>query len=94
MLFRSGDFYASTGVELRDYEVTDTAITITFQEKTSSKYRIEFIGANGRVLKEAIASPATYTFAGGETYVRAKIIESNGRMAWTQPVFRRRTSSR
>jgi len=89
-----GDFYASTGVELRDYRATDTAVTITIEERPSSKYRIVFIGAGGRVLKEAIASPATYTFAGDETYVRAKILESNGRMAWTQPVFRRRTSSR
>jgi len=31
---------------------------------------------------------ASYSFAGDETYVRAKILESNGRMAWTQPVMR------
>jgi len=83
-----GDFYASTGVELADYQVTDTAITITVKEKETSKYRVQFIGRNGRVLKEIMSSPATYTFAGGEGYVRAKVIESNGRLAWTQPVVR------
>ena len=83
-----GDFYASTGVELSDYQVTDKSITIAIKEKESSKYRVQFIGKNGRVLKELVSSPASYAFAGGEGYVRAKVIESNGRLAWTQPVVR------
>jgi hypothetical protein len=83
-----GDFYASTGVELSDYVVTDKAIAITIKQQASSKYRIQFIGRNGRLLTEAISSPATYTFTGDERYVRARILESNGRMAWTQPVIR------
>jgi len=83
-----GDFYASTGVELSDYQVTADTITVTIKELPASKYRIQFIGAKGQVLKEAISSPATYTFTGDEKYVRAKIFESNGRVAWTQPVIR------
>ena len=83
-----GDFYASTGVELTDYQVNDRKITITIKEMPASKYRIEFIGEKGRVLREATSSPATYAFKGDEKYVRAKIIESNGRLAWTQPVMR------
>jgi hypothetical protein len=82
-----GDFYSSTGVELSDYQVTDKAITITVNQKPSSKYRIQFIGSHGRVLSETTASPAAYVFSGDERYVRAKIYESNGRVAWTQPVF-------
>ena len=38
------------------------------------------------MLSEATASPATYTFNGNEGYVRAKVIESNGAVAWIQPV--------
>jgi hypothetical protein len=83
-----GDFYASTGVELTDYQVNDRKITITIKEMPASKYRIQFIGEKGRVLREATSSPATYAFKGDEKYVRAKIIESNGRLAWTQPVMR------
>jgi len=83
-----GDFYSSTGVELSDYQVTDKAITITVNQKPSSRYRIQFIGSHGRVLSETTASPAAYVFTGDERYVRAKIFESNGRVAWTQPVFR------
>ena len=52
----------------------------------TSKYRIQFIGRGGRVLAEAPEPTATYTFAGDEGYVRAKVLESNGRMAWVQPV--------
>jgi len=83
-----GDFYSSTGVELSDYQVSDKAITITVNQKPSSRYRIQFIGSHGRVLSETTASPAAYVFTGDERYVRAKVFESNGRVAWTQPVFR------
>ena len=83
-----GDFYASTGVELSDYQVTDKGITIVIKERPSSKYRVQFIGRNGQLLKEATSSTATYTFTGDERYVRAKVLESNGRVAWTQPVMR------
>ena len=85
-----GDFYASTGVELADYQVTDKAITIAVKPDPSSKYRVQFIGRNGAILSEAIASPAVYTFKGDELYVRAKVLESNGKLAWTQPVWRGR----
>lgn len=82
-----GDFYASTGVELQDYTVDNRRITIELKPKGTTKYRVLFIGSGGRVLKEVVESPATYEFAGGEGYVRAKVIDSNGYVAWTQPVF-------
>ncbi len=84
-----GEFYASTGVVLRDYTVDDRRITIVIDERPMAKYRVQFIGRGGRVLKEATASPAVYEFAGGEGYVRAKVMDSNGHVAWTQPVVRR-----
>jgi len=85
-----GDFYASTGVELSDYQVTDKAMTITIKPDPYSKYRVQFSGRNGAVLSEVIANPAVYEFTGNELYVRARILESNGRVAWTQPVWRGR----
>jgi hypothetical protein len=89
-----GDFYASTGVELDDVQVTANAMTIKVKPEGASKYRIQFIGRGGRILSEAIEPAATYTFAGDEVYVRAKVIESNGRVAWVQPVqVPRRTTS-
>lgn len=83
----SGDFYASTGVELSDIRATPERLTVTIRTQDYAKYTIHFIGQGGRVLKEATTSPATYDIAGNEGYVRARIVDSNGRRAWTQPVF-------
>jgi hypothetical protein len=82
-----GDFYASTGVELADYQATAHGIDISVKPHPSSKYRVQFIGRGGKVLKEATSTTASYSFQGGESYVRAKVIESNGWIAWTQPVW-------
>ena len=81
-----GDFYSSTGVELTSVEATSSSLSIAIRTAASSKYRIQFIGKQGRVLSEVTTSPATYTFKGDEGYVRAKVIESNGKLAWIQPV--------
>jgi len=99
-----GDFYASTGVELADYKVSEKAITVAVKPFSRSKYDVVFIGKGGRVLKqvpidpdlsgslptsrlEPVAPPAVYELRGDEGYVRAKVVESNGAMAWTQPVM-------
>ncbi len=87
-----GDFYASTGVELEDYQATDRLMTVTVKQDAWAKYRVQFIGRGGKVVSEVTHSPATYTFTGNEGYVRAKVVESNGRVAWTQPVLLRRGS--
>ncbi len=81
-----GDFYSSTGVELQSITTTASSMTIAVKTAPSSKYRIQFIGKQGATLSESVASPATYTFKGDESYVRAKVIESNGALAWIQPV--------
>jgi hypothetical protein len=81
-----GEFYASTGVEMLSIDSTANAMTLRIKTQPSSKYRIQFIGRQGRVLSEATANPATYTFKGDEGYVRAKVVESNGAVAWIQPV--------
>ena len=82
-----GDFYASTGVELTDYQADTKSVKITLKEQQGSKYRIQFIGKNGRILQESITNPTIYQIRGDEGYVRAKILESNGKVAWTQPIM-------
>ena len=82
-----GDFYASTGVELTDYQATARQITLTVNATAFSKYRIQFIGKGGRVLREIAEPTATYEIRGNEGYVRARVLESNGRMAWCQPIM-------
>jgi hypothetical protein len=82
-----GDFYASTGVELLEYQATPRQITLSVNATLFSKYRIQFIGKGGRVLREVVEPAATYEIRGNEGYVRARVLESNGRMAWCQPVM-------
>jgi hypothetical protein len=78
-----GEFYASTGVELEDYGPASVRV----KEKNLARYRIRFIGLKGRVLQETVGPAATYRIRGNEGYVRAKVIDSNGKCAWTQPTF-------
>ncbi|HEV7396619.1 MAG TPA: CehA/McbA family metallohydrolase [Pyrinomonadaceae bacterium] len=82
----SGDFYASTGIALQDYQVSATGVTVTL-DGNSSGATIDFIGRNGQLLERTNSSPAVYTFTHHEQYVRAKIYDDLGRMAWTQPIF-------
>jgi predicted flavoprotein YhiN len=81
-----GDFYASTGVELTDVTATARDVAVTIRQQGTTKYTVQFVGKGGRVLRETGSSPAQYPFSGDEGYVRVKVVDSNGWMAWTQPV--------
>jgi hypothetical protein len=83
-----GDFYASTGVSLGDYVAGENQIVVKIDtRRLGTRYRTQFIGKNGRLLQETAGDSAIYSIKGNEGYVRARIIDSNGKMAWTQPVF-------
>ncbi len=84
---RRGDFYASNGPELVGYSASNESLSVEVRERYGARYRIQFIGSGGRVLQESQGLSATYAIRGGEQYVRAKIIDSNGKAAWLQPFF-------
>jgi hypothetical protein len=81
-----GDFYASTGVELDDLQVSAQRVHVAVKPVAWSKYRVQFLGKGGSVLSESIEPTATYVPKGHEGYVRARVLESNGRTAWIQAV--------
>ena len=83
----NGDFYASTGVELTDYKADRNEVAITVKATNYSKYRVQFIGSGGKILQESGESTAVYKIRGNEGYVRVRVLESNGKTAWTQPVM-------
>ena len=94
---RKGHFYASTGVALKDYHADAKGISMTIDPplvwRSATKndavlYKTLFIGKGGKVLSEIAGRSPHYEFKRDETYVRASIIDSDGRRAWTQPVFR------
>ncbi|MBC8167154.1 MAG: CehA/McbA family metallohydrolase [Bryobacteraceae bacterium] len=83
-----GDFYASTGVVLDDIQSTSAELTVQIHRTRDNLYRTYFIGQGGKVLATSTQLKPVYRFAGDEAYVRARIEESNGGNAWTQPIMR------
>ena len=91
-----GDFYASTGVQLADYQASTSRISVEVKphywagqqsDGMRAGHRIEFIGKGGAVLRTVEGDSATYAITGTETYVRARVTRSDGKMAWMQPVM-------
>ncbi len=82
-----GEFYATLGVKLKDIQVTEDKYSIEVEPYKDAAYTITFIGKNGKILQESFGTAAKYLFRGNELYVRARIFESSGRIACTQPVF-------
>lgn len=78
----TGDFYASTGVMLKELRVSDEQIRIVIDAAPNTAYRTLFIGTRrqggpvGEVLAEVTGDVARYRFRGDERYVRAKVISS------------------
>lgn len=84
----AGDFYASTGVQIRDIRRERDALVVELPPAAQNRrYRVVFIGQGGQVLSTSYDNPARYPFTGSEAYVRARVEESNGLRAWTQPVL-------
>jgi hypothetical protein len=83
----AGEFYASTGVALDDVRIAQNSLEVRVTQRGNFKYTTEFIGANGAVLARTGANPARYTLRGDEVYVRARVTDSGGAVAWIQPVF-------
>ncbi len=82
---RRGDFYASNGITLRDVRTTPTEYRIEIAPAGDRRYLTEFIGKGGRVLATSTTLRPSYRITGTEGYVRARVSDSSGRMAWTKP---------
>jgi hypothetical protein len=84
-----GDFYASTGVSFDVIDASKEQLSVTIHEARvgTVRYTTRFVGQGGKVLAVMGGVKPTYKFAGTEGYVRAATMDSNGRQAWTQPVF-------
>ena len=92
-----GDFYATTGIELEDYEVSKTGIYVKLKDEGLKKskynhdmvYTIIFKGRMGRPLAWSTGLEAEYKLKGilDEEYVRVKVINTNYDCVMTQLVF-------
>ena len=86
---RRGEFYVSTGVTLRDLSINPRGIRLAAEAAGTDdrRFTTEWIGRGGRVLGTTHGKEATYQVRGDEGYVRARITDSNGKRAWTQPLM-------
>jgi hypothetical protein len=97
-----GDFYATTGVELRDVTFRKGKLQVRVNPQAGDQYTIQFwgvekFGTAGVLLKETKGPKASYTLPKNILFVRAKIISSrlqenpfaagDWETAWTQPVM-------
>jgi len=87
-----GDFYASTGVVLADYRADRSGVALVIappfgSPRDDTRFTTEFVGRGGRVLATVHGREPRYRIVGNEGYVRARVIDSMGRRAWTQPVI-------
>jgi hypothetical protein len=80
-----GDFYATSGVELRDVTFRNRKLEVQVKPEAGIAYTIQFWGAStsaggegkaGVILKEVNGTRATYKLRKNDLYVRAKIISS------------------
>lgn len=80
----AGDFYASTGVLLRDVTFDGGVLNVVVDQDEPCE--IAFVVDGGVEAERVDATAATFD-ARGFTYVRAIVTARDGRRAWVQPRF-------
>jgi len=96
-----GNFYSSTGVELRNYTCNEGELSIEIEEEPDVSYQIQIVGyregESVELLHEATGLQAAYTLEDDVKWARIKVISSKIKLnpyqvgerevAWTQPVL-------
>ena len=83
----TGQFYASTGVILRELELSKQSVSLVIEQEKDFIYTTSFIGKDGSAAAIVDGTDVSYDIRGDEGYVRAVVNSSSGPKAWTQPVF-------
>ena len=96
-----GDFYASSGVTLKNVSVRKNTILVEVEPETGVNYTIEFVGVTAAsekatVLKRVTGTKAKFQLTAQHFFVRARVSSTKMKpnpyrdkeleMAWTQPV--------
>ena len=96
-----GDFYASSGVALKDVTFDGAVLAVSIAGREDAAYVTEFIGTRvagepGEVLARVDGLRPSYTLRGDELFVRATVTSTltaenpvwkgQRRQAWVQPV--------
>ena len=82
-----GHFYASTGPVIDDVVASGSHYTVSIRPEGDFRYVTYFIGDQGRILAAIEGTEPSYELLSPLRYVRARVVDSQGRSAWTQPAF-------
>ena len=87
-----GSYYASCGPTIQDFQVKDGVVSI--QSSPVSQIRLQFDGQGGGRVYDAEKGQTIHTarwnFSSARrkpAWIRAEVVDSQGRHAWTNPVF-------
>jgi len=85
---RKGDLYASTGPEIQCVTISEGVIRVD----CSPARLINFISHNGHGERytapfEERLTRAQYEIRGSEKYIRIEVVDFQGKIAWTNPVY-------
>lgn len=82
---RGGNYYSTMGPRIIDWGLDGDEVYI----KCSEADEVHFITwpARGKANFDRNTTEMRYTLKGGEKYVRVEIIDSEGKRAWTNPIY-------
>ncbi len=80
----AGDCYATTGVTLDALEARQGTLELAIRQRWDLHYRTTLIGAHGRVLDIQDGLAVRYRLSPDDGYVRSRVEDSDGLVAWTQ----------
>lgn len=82
-----GDFYSSTGVRLSRVEIRNGRLEIDVAPESAGEHQFMFIGRGGEFLGDMHGRSGLFNLAFAPAgYIRAVVIDADGRKAWTQPL--------
>ncbi len=82
---RCGNYYSTMGPEIRDWGLAGDEVYI----ECSAVDEVHFITwpARGKANFDRGTTEMRYKLKGGEKYVRVEVIDSEGKRAWTNPIY-------
>ncbi|PIU67981.1 MAG: hypothetical protein COS84_02450 [Armatimonadetes bacterium CG07_land_8_20_14_0_80_40_9] len=86
----SGAFYASEHhhkARVKRYMPDISSGEVYLEIESDKENKIRFIGKDSNLLKEVKGDEAIYKIKGDEIYIRAEVVDSEGKRLFLQPVF-------
>lgn len=84
---REGAFYSSCGPEITDFTVEDGQAHVACSPCRSISFRASYMPTRIFRNAEGLITEATFKLREDSTYIRATVIDEQGRRAWTNPIF-------